>query len=194
MSIIWGEPDWIDTILLRIQSALRAGSLGIASDLVFLYEGEPTDLLEKPPGDTFLAVAPMSLPVSAGFVAGGGAPHTVYDGRFRVDLMRRVSDQQHRGGNLLTRSGESIAGFARRVINAMQEHTLAVDVDGVTSTPLIEPMRLVSLDFNPRRPAQGWSWARSVWSVKFREAHGPLGNLPGESYLTGTFNLEGVYP
>lgn len=189
--IQFGTPGWVDLILSRIQTVLASASI-VAPDLVFLFDGEPTDLLNDPPGDTFLAIGPLTLPVMQGPVVGGGGGHTVYDGRIRVDVMRRVADQQNRAKNLYSTNESSLTFVCGLVCDALQTNTLS---DADTFTPLVEPMRVVSLDFNQRKPKVGWAWCRITFSAKFRAEHTLAATtIPGEGWLTGTFDTEGVYP
>lgn len=168
-NVRFGEPAWIDTILTRIGDRLvDTPAVGLAADLIFVYEGEPTDLLSKPPADRFLVLAPVRLPVSQGPVIGGGAAHTVFEGQFRVDVFRRVGgDREFRSFRSLTQA-EGLSPFVQDVITALQLEPLTLTSLGITTTPLTQPMRLVSADFNPRKPQAGWSWCRTMWLIPFR--------------------------
>lgn len=161
----FGQPAWIDTIIGRMGDRLVA-QVGLAADLVFVYEGDPTDLCDKPPGNRFLVMAPMRADVDQGTVIGGGKSHTVLPSMFRVDAMQLVGGNREFHSYRTFRDGSGLSATVRSVINALQLYTLP-NADA-TSTPLVEPMRLVGFEFNPRRPASGWSWCRTVWSVKFR--------------------------
>ena len=161
----FGEPAWIDTIIGRIGDRLVAGA-GLAADLVFAYEGDPGDLLGKPPGNKFLVLAPMRLETSLPIVAGGGASHTVFPSLLRVDVCQQVGGNQEFHSYRTFRAAGGLAATVRSVVNSLQLATLA-NAEG-TTTPLVEPMRLVGCEFNPRMPAAGWSWCRTVWSVKWR--------------------------
>jgi hypothetical protein len=171
IDIRFGEPAWIDTVLTRIVSKIVAANV-LASDLVGIYEGDIKDILGKPPGDRVVVVAPMSLPVFQGTTTGGGRTHTTTAGTVRVDVLRRVGgDQEFRSGRLLT-SSAGLSPFVKQIIDAMQLETLAEEVDTISSTPLVEPMRLLSCEFISRVPQPGWSWCRTLWSVKFRTSFG----------------------
>lgn len=157
---------WIDDILTRIAARLVAESV-LPADLCFTYEGDTDDLTRQPPGDTFVNVFPMRLPVIAGYVTGAGAPHTVFLGQVAVDVYKRVGGDMEYRSNRVLRSSEGLSPFVKTVITALQVQPLwSVEGDTAT-TPLTQPMRLLDCVYNPRRPSSGWSWCRTTWEVKF---------------------------
>lgn len=170
--MIFGQPAWVDTILDRMQTTL-ASKTTVPGDLIFVYEGEPLDLLRHPPGDWFVALAPLSLPVMPGYPAGGGGSHTLFDGRVRTDVFRRVGgDQEFRSRRVFKGNAASLSTMVKMVADALQLETLPASVMIPPTTPLVEPMRLISAEFNPRTPPTGWGWCRLTWSTKFRSSMG----------------------
>lgn len=162
--MVFGELTSIENILSAIERDLAASGV-VSADCIWPYLGDPLDLLQHPPAERFATLAPVEMPVDQTIVAGGGKPHTVFNSRFRLDLFARCSrDREFEDRLVLSDTADGLLPLLRAACAALQTSTLATD--GVS--PLLEPMRLVVLQFNPRTPPTGWAYCRSVWSVKFR--------------------------
>lgn len=136
---------------------------------VFPYLGDPGELLDTPPGEQFAAIVPLSFAVEQPVVTGAGGVDTPLNGVFAVDLYARsTADRQKVDRRAFQARGESLANLVRRVCNVLQMATLDTSKNGRQVSPLTQPMRLQSIDFNPRRLPQGWISARTTWSVPFR--------------------------
>jgi hypothetical protein len=163
--MIFGNPTWIDVIIDRVVSQISGDGKPLPFDRAVIYDGDTIDLLQLPPAEQFAVVGPTEFPVDQDHVGGGGSPFTAFDGRIRVDVASRCSrDRENESRLALIDPVDGLTPLVRKIVKVLQLNTLAVE--GVS--PLREPMRLVSIGFNPRKPKTGWSWCRTVWSVKFR--------------------------
>lgn len=162
---------WIDEVVTRIEDTLKAVTPKlVAADLIFTYDGDTANLEKYPDSDRFIVVCPVEAIVNQSILAGAGAPHTVSDSLFAVDVYKRVGQERDRRSDRKFKHTSGLTPFVREVINALQVQPLFVfdPDDDYYKTPLVHPMRLVRYQWNPRRPQSGWGWCRTTWAVKFR--------------------------
>lgn len=168
----FGTPHWIDAVMGRIESRLVAGDV-LPASRVFPFLGDPSDLLDKPPGEQFITISPLSFVVDNAVVTGAGAPDTPLDGQIAVDVYARSGmDRQQVDRRAFQSRDESLSKIVKRVCDALQLATLHTQISGRDVSALTHPMRLHSITFNPRRLPHGWISARTVWHAPFRVTFG----------------------
>lgn len=166
----FGKSSWVDVVTERIQSVMVAANV-LPRDMILDYLGEPDDLMQTPPGDRFAAIAPMQMPVSLPHAAGGGAATTIFEATWRVDIFTRLMEREKRTAKLMAGESRAMTQLVKNMIKALQISPLTLpteDDTGDLQSPLIQPLRILSATFMPRRPAVGWAYCRTVWQAFFR--------------------------
>lgn len=168
----FGTPHWINDVVARIEAKLVADDV-FRETRIFPYLGDPTDLLANPPAEQFGTIAPESLVVEQGQVTGIGKTDTPFDAEFRVDIFARTgADSKKVDRRIFLDKAESLAKLLKAVCDSLQMATLDTQVSGRDVSALTQPMRLLRIQFNPRKTEPGWSWCRTWWSAPFRASFG----------------------
>lgn len=166
----FGVDAWIPDLFERMTSVLVAAQV-LQADYIFSYLGEADDLLMDPPAEQFICIAPIQMPVDQPGVAGGGAAWTSFNSRWRLDVFANVGEREKRTGKTLSAASKSMATLVKATVKALQVHPANFSATNTTAdlrSPLKQPMRLIGLTFNPRKPKTGWAWCRTEWQVYHR--------------------------
>lgn len=162
----FGTPTDLPELLAAVRTRLVSVS-GVAPHLVFPTVWPEEDLLDKPPGNQFLTVRPLTFPGVASLAAGAGTAARAYDGRVRVSVFYRLDlDQFLRSADWLTKDPGPLATWLK-VLGGLEQYAPPRAADP-TKCLLIEPMRNdPGFEVPQRKLPPGWSQIDSTWQLKF---------------------------
>lgn len=162
---VFDQDAWVDTVSERMEAVVAAGT-GLPADCVFLALVPPAVLCQNPPADRFASLCPVRMPVDARLVAGAGAEHTGFDSTWHVNLFGRLgTDHELRSVRFIRDASRGLGAFVKKACVALQLEDLSA---GDASAILREPLRLVTVLWNPPATPAGWGWVQTEWQVKFR--------------------------
>lgn len=152
------------TILPLLQTQL-ASVTGLATDYVYLSL-EESEEFEFPGNDFLLVLTPRRFSLDQGVFVGGGVVTPKFDGTLDVTLWARYGvDQPYRADKLLTDVTLGILAKWDLVLKAL----LGFDPTVSTNQVLVEPMRAINWEVQPRKGKPGWAKIASSWELKWNQ-------------------------
>lgn len=162
-------PTFVDGVAQALVKVLTGPSVSLPPQAAIIYGGRPEDLLENPKAESrFAVVWPQNLPVNQDVYAGAGPVWTQFDSTWHIHFFVKLNkDQQFSDAQFLTDSSVGMAVFLQRAITSFSDVNSTLDF-GTSDSLLDQPMRLLNIRMNPRKPGVGWGWAETTWAIKFR--------------------------
>lgn len=160
------SPVWVLDILdWLVWHCAQATSLG--TDKIFPHLGPLDDLLTEPPQDQFIALLMQDCPFESGITAGVGMTQQVCDAKVVVAAFSRIwKDKAPQSRAQYAELSRGMSDQSKKLAAYLHRHSGESRVT-VGASILKEPMRLLSMAFNPRKPKPGWAWCQLTFSVKF---------------------------
>jgi hypothetical protein len=137
------------------------------TDRIFPVLAPLEELLAEPPHDQFIALLMQDCPFEPGISAGVGMAQQVVDSKVVVAAFTRVwKDKAPSSRTEYAELSRGLSDISKKLAVYLHRHT-GESRTTVGASILKEPMRLLSMSFNPRRPKPGWAWCQLTFSVKF---------------------------
>lgn len=168
--MIYGLPTDIDTVLESLQTKIATTDALIGLTRCIVTTSPPETVDDWPPsGDRWITISPQRFAVDTGATHGGGRDTLVFAGQVSVRIWNRYEvDSPLSDLQALGHATRGVTAFVKSVVSSLHLFS-PIDVPSGKSI-LIEPMRLLSLEYVQKRPRSAWQRVDGVWSVKFRQS------------------------